>query len=145
MDKDRITDENKENKYKNQQGITYDYFIELTDNLTDENEKLRQEIQQLRSNKSFWMAALEKSDGTELFKSFREFLQDYLNFEGRSSRNRVMHSISQTLITSVFLGLILAAALYLTTKGFLDGSSTTFLIGTITGYYITYLTRREES
>jgi hypothetical protein len=129
---------------KSDEGITYEYFIELTDNLTEENEKLRHEIQFLKSNKSFWMAALEKSDGTELFKSFREFLQDYLNYEGKSSKNKVMHSISQTLITTLFLGLILTAALYLTTKGFLDGSSTTFLIGTITGYYITYLTRREN-
>lgn len=125
-------------------GISYDYLLDQNEDLSHENEILVEELEQLKSkDNSFWMAALEKSDGTELFNSMREFVQDWLNHEKSNAKNKMLHSFSQTVITTFFLGLILIAALYLTTQGFLDGSSTTFLIGTITGYYITYLTRRE--
>lgn len=112
------------------------------DKLKHENEKLKADLLQLRRS-SFWITALDKSEGTELIKDLKEFVQDVLGYYKSEAKGRMQHSIIQTVITTFFLGLVIAAAVYLTSKGYLDGSSTTFLLGTITGYYITYLTRKE--
>lgn len=124
---------------------------ELTyDELKAENQKLKKALQSLSTVKnndanSFWLAALDKSEGTELINDLRSLCKDLLEYSKSSTKSQMLHSFYQTAMTTLFLGIIIGAALYLTTRGFLDGSSTTFLIGTITGYYITYLTRREAA
>lgn len=110
------------------------------DALINEHNKLIHAYDQLttKTRRSFWSEALDKPEGTEPLKDFiKEISTEIMNSWDKLQRGQLKYSFYHTLTTTLFLGAILLVAYQLTAKGNLDSGSITFLLGTITGHYIT--------
>ena len=118
----------------------YDELVESYNNLLLEYETLK-----TKRSPSFWLEALNKPEGTKPLKDFiKEISNELFVSWDRLQRGQLKYSLYQSITTIAFLGAILWVAYTLTVQGSLDSSSTTFLLGTITGHFITYTTKQES-
>jgi len=98
------------------------------------------------SRTSFWSDALKNPEGT---KGLKEFIQGILEtgltiWGERILKRQLWYSIYRITVIVVLLGLIVWIATWLTSNGRLDAGAFTFLMGTIVGYILTFLTKIEQ-
>jgi hypothetical protein len=98
------------------------------------------------SRTSFWSDALKNPEGT---KGLKEFIQGILEtgltiWGEKILKRQLWYSIYRITVIVVLLGLIVWIATWLTSNGRLDAGAFTFLMGTIVGYILTFLTKIEQ-
>ncbi|MCL7413912.1 MAG: hypothetical protein M8353_09905 [ANME-2 cluster archaeon] len=94
---------------------------------------------------SFWADALKNPEGTTALKEgIKEVTESVLISQGKIQKDRLKYSSIRIFIVVSLLVVIIAAASWLTSINRLDGSSLIFLLGTITGYLLTFLTKIEH-
>jgi hypothetical protein len=94
---------------------------------------------------SFWIDALKNPDGTKALKEFFQgILETGLTFWGEKIlKGQLWYSIYRITVVVILLGLIVGIATWLTSNGRLDAGAFTFLMGTIVGYILAFLTKIE--
>jgi len=94
---------------------------------------------------SFWDEALKNPEGTTALKDgIKDVVDSTLASWAKLQKIQLKYSYIRIIIVVVLLGIIISAASWLTSIGRLDGSSLIFLLGTITGYLLTFLTKMES-
>jgi hypothetical protein len=94
---------------------------------------------------SFWTDALESPEGTRALKEFFQgILETGLTFWGEKIlKGQLRYSIYRITIVVALLTMIVVIATWLTSNGKLDAGAFTFLMGTIVGYILAFLTKIE--
>lgn len=94
---------------------------------------------------SFWDEALKNPEGTTALKDgIKDVVDSILASWAKLQKVQLKYSYIRIIIVVVLLGMIIGVASWLTSIGRLDGSSLIFLLGTITGYLLTFLTKMES-
>ncbi len=94
---------------------------------------------------SFWEEALKNPEGTTALKDgIKDVVDSTLASWAKLQKVQLKYSYIRILIVILLLGVIIGVASWLTSIGRLDGSSLIFLLGTITGYLLTFLTKMES-
>lgn len=94
---------------------------------------------------SFWEEALKNPEGTTALKDgIKDVVDSTLASWAKLQKAQLKYSYIRILIVILLLGVIIGVASWLTSIGRLDGSSLIFLLGTITGYLLTFLTKMES-
>ena len=94
---------------------------------------------------SFWDEALKNPEGTTALKNgIKDVVDSTLASWAKLQKDRLKYSYIRIIVVVVLLGVIIGAASWLTSIGRLDGSGLIFLLGTITGYLLTFLTKMEN-
>jgi hypothetical protein len=94
---------------------------------------------------SFWDEALKNPEGTTALKDgIKDVVDSTLASWAKLQKVQLKYSYIRIIIVVLLLGIIIGAASWLTSIGRLDGSSLIFLLGTITGYLLTFLTKMES-
>ena len=96
---------------------------------------------------SFWNEALKNPEG---LKAFKEFIQGILEtgltiWAERILKKQIWHSVFRISVVVFLLVVIVVIATWLTSNGKLDAGAFTFLMGTIVGYILAFLTNIELS
>ncbi len=100
------------------------------------------EIGQKKS--TFWSDTLQNPEGTKALKDgVKEVVASALASWSTLERGRLIYSLIRITIVVALLAIIIGIASWLTSLGRLDSSSLIFLLGTITGYLLTFLTKIE--
>ncbi|MGD0081511.1 MAG: hypothetical protein ABSB80_12800 [Methanoregula sp.] len=95
---------------------------------------------------SFWSDALKNPEGVEkLAKAAKEIIDSAATAMVKSQITTLKYSVIRILIVILLLGAIIWSASQLVQSGKLDGGSLTFLLGTIVGYLLTFLSKVELS
>lgn len=94
---------------------------------------------------SFWDEALKNPEGTTALKDgIKDVVDSTLTSWAKLQKDQLKYSYIRIFIVVLLLGVIIGAASWLTSIGRLDGSGLIFLLGTITGYLLTFLTKMES-
>ena len=94
---------------------------------------------------SFWDEALKNPEGTTALKDgIKDVVDSTLASWAKLQKDQLTYSYIRICIVVLLLGIIIGAASWLTSIGRLDGSGLIFLLGTITGYLLTFLTKMES-
>lgn len=94
---------------------------------------------------SFWDEALKNPEGTTALKDgIKDVVDSTLASWAKLQKDQLKYSYIRIFIVVLLLGVIIGAASWLTSIGRLDGSGLIFLLGTITGYLLTFLTKMES-
>ena len=94
---------------------------------------------------SFLVEALKNPEGTIALKDgIKDVVDSTLASWAKLQKDQLRYSYIRIIIVVVLLGAIIGAASWLTSIGRLDGSSLIFLLGTVTGYLLTFLTKMES-
>ena len=94
---------------------------------------------------SFWDEALKNPEGTTALKDgIKDVVDSTLASWAQLQKVQLKYSYIRIIIVVLLLGIIISAASWLTSIDRLDGSSLIFLLGTITGYLLTFLTKMES-
>ena len=94
---------------------------------------------------SFWDEALKNPEGTTALKDgIKDVVDSTLASWAKLQKDQLKYSYIRIFIVVLLLGVIIGAASWLTSIGRLDGSGLIFLLGTITGYLLTFLTKMEN-
>ena len=96
---------------------------------------------------SFWNDALKNPEGT---KGLKEFIQGVLEtgltiWGEKILKRQLRYSIYRITVVVGLLVLIVGIATWLTSNGKLDAGAFTFLMGTIIGYILAFLTKIEQA
>jgi len=96
---------------------------------------------------SFWTDALKNPEGTKALKEFFQgVLETGLTFWGEKIlKGQLRYSIYRITVVVGLLVLIVGIATWLTSNGKLDAGAFTFLMGTIIGYILAFLTKIEQA
>jgi hypothetical protein len=93
---------------------------------------------------SFWSDALKNPDGVIAFKNaITEILQIWGTVNALSQKAKLVYSVVRIGIVVILLTIIILTASQLVQMGKLDGGSLIFLLGTIVGYLLTFLSKIE--
>lgn len=94
---------------------------------------------------SFWAEALKNPEGTKALKEgIKDVADSIMTSQARLQKDRLKYSSIRIIVVVLLLGAIIGTASWLTSIGRLDGSGLIFLLGTITGYLLTFLTKIER-
>ena len=94
---------------------------------------------------SFWDEALKNPEGTTALKDgIKDVVDSTLASWAKLQKDQLKYSYIRIFIVVLLLGVIIGAASWLTSIGRLDGGGLIFLLGTITGYLLTFLTKMES-
>lgn len=94
---------------------------------------------------SFWEEALKNPEGTTALKDgIKDVVDSTLASWAKLQSDQLKYSYIRIVVVVLLLGVIIGAASWLTSIGRLDGSGLIFLLGTITGYLLTFLTKMES-
>ena len=94
---------------------------------------------------SFWDEALKNPEGTTALKDgIKDVVDSTLSSWAKLQKDQLKYSYIRISIVVLLLGVIIGAASWLTSIGRLDGSGLIFLLGTITGYLLTFLAKMES-
>jgi Na+-transporting NADH:ubiquinone oxidoreductase subunit NqrB len=94
---------------------------------------------------SFWDEALKNPEGTTALKDgIKDVVDSTLSSWAKLQKDQLKYSYIRVSIVVLLLGVIIGAASWLTSIGRLDGSGLIFLLGTITGYLLTFLAKMES-
>jgi Na+-transporting NADH:ubiquinone oxidoreductase subunit NqrB len=93
----------------------------------------------------FWDEALKNPEGTTALKDgIKDVVDSTLASWAKLQKDQLKYSYIRISIVVLLLGVIIGAASWLTSIGRLDGSGLIFLLGTITGYLLTFLAKMES-
>lgn len=113
-----------------------------------EKKNLELQLQTDQSFVSFLKKAIDKPESTDFLKETVISIKDYFDSSAKSKKElhekHSSHALWKTVIMTSFFVIILLATVFLTYVGKLD-SSLTFLLGTFTGHYITYISKRDSN
>ena len=99
-----------------------------------------------KRNDSFWGNALNNPEGTTALKDgIKEVVDSTLTSWAELQKGQMKYSFYRIIMVVVLIGMIIFTASWLTSIGRLDGSGLIFLLGTITGYLLTFLSKLEQS
>jgi hypothetical protein len=95
--------------------------------------------------RSFFTEALKNPEGTIALKEFFQgILETGLTLYGEKiQKGQIWYSVFRVTLVVIFLGMIVVVASWLTSIGKLDAGAFTFLMGTIIGYILAFLTKIE--
>ena len=98
---------------------------------------------QIAAKPSFWIEALGNPEGT---KSVGDFVERIIStgltlYGDKIQKWQLIYSGFRILLVVGLLAGIVYVSMILTTSGKLDAGAFTFLVGTITGYVLSYLTK----
>ena len=94
---------------------------------------------------SFWTDALKNPEGTTALKEgIKEVVDSTLTSWAKLQTDQLKYSSIRIIIIVILIGAIIGTATWLTSIGKLDGSGLIFLLGTITGYLLTFLSKIES-
>ena len=95
---------------------------------------------------SFWTDALKNPEGTKALKDFFQgLLETGLTLWGEKIlKGQLWYSIYRITVVVILLVLIVVIATWLTSTGRLDAGAFTFLMGTLIGYILSFLTKIEQ-
>ena len=74
----------------------------------------------------------------------KDVVDSTLSSWAKLQKDQLKYSYIRISIVVLLLGVIIGAASWLTSIGRLDGSGLIFLLGTITGYLLTFLAKMES-
>ncbi len=110
-----------------------------------EYDELRYWVDMGQRRTSFWDEALKNPEGTTALKDgIKDVVDSTLASWAKLQKDQLTYSYIRICIVVLLLGIIIGAASWLTSIGRLDGSGLIFLLGTITGYLLTFLTKMES-
>ena len=110
-----------------------------------EYDKLLYSAEMGQRQTSFWDEALKNPEGTTALKDgIKDVVDSTLASWAKLQKDQLKYSYIRIFIVVLLLGVIIGAASWLTSIGRLDGSGLIFLLGTITGYLLTFLTKMES-
>jgi hypothetical protein len=94
---------------------------------------------------TFFNEALKNPEGTRALKEFFQgILETGLTLYGEKIQKwQIGYSIFRITLVVIFLAIIVIVASWLTSIGRLDAGAFTFLMGTIIGYILSFLTKIE--
>ncbi|KKG09809.1 hypothetical protein [Methanosarcina sp. 2.H.A.1B.4] len=115
---------------------------------TLEKKNLELQLYSDQSFVSFLKKAIDKPESTDFLKetvnSIRDYFDSSTKYKKELREKHASHALWKTIIMTSFFVVILLATVFLTYVGKLD-SSLTFLLGTFTGHYITYVSKRDSN
>ncbi|HII01700.1 TPA: hypothetical protein HA351_08660 [Methanosarcinaceae archaeon] len=139
---------------------SYEELLQENDTLFEELEKYKKAYSMLEKKNfelrlqadqsfvSFLKKAIDKPESTDFLKETVTSIKDYFDSSAKSRKElhekHSSHALWKTIIMTSFFVVILLATVFLTYVGKLD-SSLTFLLGTFTGHYITYVSKRDPN
>lgn len=99
-----------------------------------------------KKQSSFWTDALNNPEGTRALKEgVKEVIDSTMGSWAKLQKGDLTYSAVRMLFVVLLLGAIIGVASWLTSTGRLDGSGLIFLLGTITGYLLTFLAKVEHA
>ncbi|CAD6491442.1 MAG: hypothetical protein FFODKBPE_00151 [Candidatus Argoarchaeum ethanivorans] len=110
-----------------------------------EHDELLYGVERGQKQTSFWDEALKNPEGTTALKDgIKDVVDSTLTSWAKLQKDQLKYSYIRIFIVVLLLGVIIGAASWLTSIGRLDGGGLIFLLGTITGYLLTFLTKMES-
>lgn len=95
---------------------------------------------------SFWADALRNPEGTTALKDgIKEVVDSTLTSWAKLQKDQLKYSSIRIITVVLLIGAIIGTASWLVSIGRLDGSGLIFLLGTITGYLLTFLSKIESA
>ncbi len=97
-----------------------------------------------KKQSSFWTDALSNPEGTSALKDgVKEVIDSTMGSLAKLQKGNLLYSAIRMVLVVGLLGAIVGVASWLTSTGRLDGSNLMFILGTLTGYLLTFLTKVE--
>jgi len=93
---------------------------------------------------SFWTEAIQNPEGSEIFfRNIKEILESVITKWTEAHKGGLIYSGARILMVLVIIALIVWVGFQLTMMGTMDSSALVFLLGTIVGYLLSFMTKVE--
>ncbi len=98
-----------------------------------------------KNQNSFWTVALSNPDGTRALiqEGIKDVIETVMENWKKIQKDNLIYLGIRLVIVVGLIGVILGVATWLTSRGILDSSNFSFLLGILIGYLLTFLTKVE--
>ncbi len=97
-----------------------------------------------QGKKSFWTEAIQNPEGSNIFfGNIKEILDSLITKWTEAHKGGLLYSGIRIIAVFVIIALIVLVTFQLTILGKLDSSAMVFLLGTIVGYLLSFITKVE--
>lgn len=97
-----------------------------------------------QGRKSFWREAIQNPEGSKIFfGNIKEILESLITKWTEAHKGGLLYSGIRIIAVLVIIALIVWVTFQLTILGKLDSSAMVFLLGTIVGYLLSFITKVE--